>query len=202
MRNILKNVFLNFTYFIFLPFIKLDCPTGLPVTNSSECYKWETDSIQCCLLSSKKSDSICYPFIGKNLIPTTQVYGFIEYNVICLKSNSTSDLKPPVIIPTQNTNISLPLFDIPSESNFYGLGLSNCGKPNPQSLKDCSIDSTATQSCCYYSYLQKNGCFWVSFKADDSKISKTQQTAFALTCSSKYIEYIHILIFLFTLLFI
>jgi hypothetical protein len=197
MINIFKNVFLGLTIFILFPFIKLECPTGLPVTNSSECYKWETNLKQCCLLTSKNRDSICYPFNVTDPIPPTQIYGYIEYKVDCFKNISTSNLSPsPVITLIESTNIIIPSLEFPNQSNLYGLGFSNCGKQNPQSLKDCSIDSTSTQSCCYYSYMEKNGCFWVSYKANESNISKTQKNAFPLTCASEYKKHIHILLFL------
>ncbi len=175
---------------LYLECVDLSCPTGKPVRNVTECTTFSTRNELCCLLKppQEKGDSLCYSF--NSTIPTTQKWGVMTYIVDCGTNSSITPVSPisPSSAPTNppsSTPDSLPSFILPSESSLYGVGLSNCGKQNPQTPSDCLVESTSSQSCCFYDYNGTKGCCWVGLKGNNQILVSS---AFPLQCRGATLE--------------
>lgn len=186
----------------------LSCPVGLPVESLDQCDKFSNTTNLCCSIIPNRGESICFTYEKNKNLPTIQKWGVIEYKVNCKTNQSVtpySNIIPDSTVNNtseQNSPINIPSF-VTEDSSLYGIGFSNCGRLSPKKLEDCSLDSTRKQSCCFYSYTDKNssinGCYLAGFKSFENR---TFKFAFPITCSSVHIKFEIIFLILLSLILI
>jgi hypothetical protein len=168
---------LIFTFVLF-SLICAQCNTGFPTTEFSECDKNKNDEFYCCLLRSFDGRGrMCYKLEKKNYFgQATAAYGVNTYRLVCLEeSNNTVTINN-----TNNTNTTGHNdvgFNPYTDENLYGIGGSNCGRPNPRNATECWDYSNNVNSCCYYNLDNKQGCYSI-----DIFYKGTYSASFDLTC--------------------
>ena len=152
------------------------CVTGALAHNETECNLLNTIDTYCCYLSAlnQTGEGFCLSlaqikFTGMK----TLYYNQTSYSIYCGFGSTNALFNPPV----ETGNI--------------------CFRTNPKTYEECYLNSTDTDSCCYYSYSGISGCYWLG----TNYIGSTVVHGITLICSMNFTEYSSVL-FLFVFIFI
>lgn len=183
---------INLMYFIYC-----SCPTGKPVNTISECIDLSNSDKLCCLLrNSDNTPKMCYEldsidYKGEKI----KKYGVVTYSIDCGSaepntnngSNTNNNTYTNDNTDTNDNSKDTPtLPDIDtSKESYYGIGGSTCGNENPKQQSDCSFISTPKNSCCFYSYKEVSGCYWIGTKFN----GRYNEGAFDLYCNAEMVVF-------------
>lgn len=113
----------------------------------------------CCVLSPINQtinlSSFCKSYLKATSYPTTEAIDGIQYNVVCNDIPTASQPNSSYNKPQKRQN----------EVKSFSQNIA-CGKESVTYISDCTNSSTETNSCCYYSYSDYKGCFWLGSKFD------------------------------------
>ena len=168
------------TFFIYLVFmhsiygINSTCDIGTITNKASDCLKETTNAQYCCFISPLESGSTslsrCYPYNKEKYYGNLNInYNKELYSIDCGIGSTYAD-----------TDWSMTLEDRYS-----------CGKNNPNDYKDCSIDSTNDNSCCFYEGHELKRCYWLGIKY----VGKAEKGGYNFVCYSLYLNKINFLIY-------
>ena len=124
-----------------LIFIYNQCYTGKKATNTTDCTVDTDEYNYCCMLIDNLNNT--------NSTTISQFcYNLARDSFIGQKSIS------------YNSNI----YTLDCGSAIPGVKQAGttCGKTNPMSVTDCSSASVITNSCCYFNFGGKSGCYWLN----------------------------------------
>ena len=173
---------MNYIYLFLIIFYcgsTINCACTLSNANkASDCLKQTDQNTYCCFITPLEDTSgrtMCYPY-AKN-----KYFGYLNinhnkhiYSIDCGLGSTFMD---------SNWNMTL---------EDRGI----CGKPDPKDYKDCQIDSTSENSCCYYEGEDLKGCYWLGIQYT-GKVSKDEYT---FICYSQYIKFYKLILFFIFLL--
>ncbi len=70
-------------------------------------------------------------------------------------------------------------------NNTKGINITSCGEySNPALPTDCYTYGTDTNSCCFFTYINLNGCVWLGKRF----VGQSTYGALTLQCSSTYLK--------------
>ena len=160
----IKFLFFYCIHIIVISYINSACTLGQKVSKSSECLRETTNEKYCCFISpleDDSEDSICYPYDKDKYHGNLNInYGKKLYAIDCGIGSTYMD---------KSWNMTL-------EDRY------SCGKQNPKDYKDCSIDSTDDNSCCFYEGNDLKRCYWLGIKYT----GKANEDGYKFICHSKY----------------
>ena len=161
-------IFINLSYYI-----KSDCTLGTFASKASECLKETTNTEYCCFISPLEDaslSSICYPYEKSKYHGNLNInHNKQLYSIDCGIGSTYTDTD----------------WDMTLEDRY------SCGKNNPNSYKDCSIDSTNDNTCCFYKSDDLKRCYWLGIKY----IGKAEKGGYEFVCYSLYYNKMYLLIY-------
>jgi hypothetical protein len=144
------TIFILFSQISLIKSLNVDCITGKPAINESSCFNNSSNYAYCCFLQTE---------ISKN------------YTNICYKMMKAEFNREKEFLTYKGHEYS-----IKCPVKFFN----PCYENYPDSPNQCHIQSNSTNSCCYYSYSYKAGCFWYG----DKYQGVTTQAGITLICGS------------------
>jgi len=140
------------------------CITGALAHNETECNLLNTIDNYCCYLSSFNitEQGFCLSLDqGKYTGMKTVYYNQTNYSIYCGFGSSNA------------------LFNSPATTG------STCFKINPKTYEECYLNSTDTNSCCYYRYSGISGCYWLG----TNYLGSTDVDGITMICSMNFIKH-------------
>jgi hypothetical protein len=140
------------------------CVTGALARNETECNLLNTIDNYCCYLSSfnQTGTGFCLSLDqSKYTGMKTVYYNQTNYSIYCGFGSSNALLNSPAT--SGNT----------------------CFKVNPKTYEECYLNSTDTNSCCYYSYSGISGCYWLG----TNYLGSTDVNGITMICSMSFTKH-------------
>ncbi len=147
---------------LYFSFVQTQSCENIDIKINSKCIRENINKdnlTACCVLSPINQTinipSFCKSYSQSTSYPTSDAIDGIQYNVVCHD------------IPSTNPNTSS--FNKPKKRQNEVKSFTQnakCGKDTVTYESDCTNSSTLENSCCFYSYSDFKGCFWLGSKFD------------------------------------
>jgi len=161
----MKTFLLILISYICIKLSSQQCKTGQVSNSASACFQFSTSSTDCCFIS-----------LTSNFYSTSS-------QGMCYSQSAVKNFDQETIKYNQTSYYIMCSNDIDLI----------CGIPYPQIDSDCKKYSNDSDSCCFYKYGDKSGCFWYGQKFK----GETTQANLYLSCFGSRIKLDNIYYFVF-----